>query len=88
MKTSKADGTSAFGNTDFDASSDTSNKLSLSSHEFLQADGQFNPKVGINGFISQVMQKPNIKVNEQLKRDGSKSGLGRKMTRPLTHFGS
>ena len=29
------DGTSAFGNTDFDASSDYSNSKSMSSHEFI-----------------------------------------------------
>jgi len=88
MKSSKAgDGASAFGNTDFDASSDYSNKLSMQSHDFLQADGGFNPKVGIKGFISQMMNKTPSK--DVLKRDNSRSGLvPTKIARPLTHFGS
>ena len=85
-----ADGSSMMGATDFDVESNdlnNSSNMSITSQDFLQSG--FNPKIGIKGFIAQMMKKvPKSGGHESLKSDSSRGALRVKNTRPLTHFGS
>ena len=84
-----ADGSSMNGATDFDIESDdrdNSSNKSLSSMDFLQSS--FNPKIGITGYIAQMMKKVSKSGDGGLDSDSSRGALRPKNTRPLTHFGS